>query len=465
MSEKQSDTYVIRDLYAKPDKIYPRQVHGIFARLRILTVFLLLGFYYLAPWVTWDDRQAILLDLPARQFHLFGITFWPQDFVYLTLLLVICAVGLFLFTAVAGRIWCGYACPQTVWTQTFMWIEEFVEGNRNKRMKLDKKPWGPEKLFKKTSKHTLWIIFALFTGYTFVGYFSPIRELWDGILSLSLGPWEWFWIGLYSLATYGNAGRLREQVCLHMCPYARFQSAMFDKDTLVISYDEKRGESRGRRKKNSDYQAKGLGDCIDCNQCVHVCPTGIDIRNGLQYECIACAACIDICDKVMDQMGYDKGLIKYTTENSEEGEESRIFRPRTFLYVTLFTGLIAAFLFLIATRTPLNVNVIRDRNNLFTETFDGSIENTYQLKILNMSQETNKYDLEVEGVTDSKIKGETSFTIAAGEVLTVPLRVSIAPEQLGGRSNDIYFKITTQNEKLDTHVAKAKFLGPDRTRR
>lgn len=465
MSEKQSDTYVIRDLYAKPDKIYPRQVHGIFARLRILTVFLLLGFYYLAPWATWDGRQAILLDLPARQFHLFGITFWPQDFVYLTLLLVICAVGLFLFTAVAGRIWCGYACPQTVWTQTFMWIEEFVEGNRNKRMKLDKKPWGPEKVFKKTAKHTLWVIFALFTGYTFVGYFSPIRELWDGILTLSLGPWEWFWIGLYSLATYGNAGRLREQVCLHMCPYARFQSAMFDNDTLIISYDEKRGESRGRRKKNSDYKTKGLGDCIDCNQCVHVCPTGIDIRDGLQYECIACAACIDVCDNVMDQMGYPKGLIKYTTEHAEKGKQTQVFRPRTFLYIALFAGLIATFLFLIATRTPLNVNVIRDRSTLFTETFDGSIENTYQLKILNMSQVTNQYRLEVEGVGESQIKGETEFTIAAGEVLTVPLRVKIAQNFLNGRSNDIYFKITTKNDSQETHIAKAKFLGPDKARR
>lgn len=462
MSQNQSDTYVIRDLYQKPEKIYPRQVHGKFARLRILTVIALLGFYYIAPWVTWNSRQAILLDLPARQFHLFGITFWPQDFVYLTLLLVICAVGLFLFTAIAGRLWCGYACPQTVWTETFIWIEEFVEGNRNQRMKLDKKPWGLEKLFKKTSKHTLWVIFALFTGYTFVGYFSPIRELWDGILNLSLGPWEWFWIGLYSLATYGNAGRLREQVCLHMCPYARFQSAMFDKDTLIISYDEKRGESRGKRKKNSDYQSKGLGDCIDCKQCAHVCPTGIDIRDGLQYECIACAACIDVCDNVMDQMGYEKGLIQYTTEHSEKGSETKIFRPRTLLYITLFVGLITTFLLLIATRSPLNVNVIRDRNNLFTETFDGSIENTYQIKILNMSQQTNQYSLSVEGYEQSEIKGDTTFTIEAGDVLTLPLRVKIPGNLLESRSNDIYFKITTKNESQDSHIAKGKFLGPDK---
>lgn len=460
MPETQSDTYVIRDLYEKPEKIYPRQVHGIFARLRILTVLLLLGIYYFTPWITWDSRQAILLDLPARKFHLFGATFWPQDFVYLTLLLVICAVGLFLFTAIAGRLWCGYACPQTVWTETFLWIEEFVEGNRNKRMKLDKQPWGLNKIFKKTTKHLLWGLFALFTGYTFVGYFSPIRELWDGILTLSLGPWEWFWIGLYSLATYGNAGKLREQVCLYMCPYARFQSAMFDKDTLIISYDEKRGESRGKRKKNSDYQSKGLGDCIDCNQCVHVCPTGIDIRNGLQYECIACAACIDVCDNVMDQMGYNKGLIRYTTEHSEEGNKTQLVRPRTILYVALFVGLILTFVFLVATRTPLDVNVIRDRNNLFTEAFDGSIENTYQLRILNMAQVENRYRLSIEGIDNTKIKGSTEFTIEAGSVLTLPLRVSAPSENLSSRSNDIYFKIVNQESPENAHTTKAKFLGP-----
>ncbi len=460
MSQKQSDTYVIRDLYAKPEKIYPRQVHGIFARMRIFSVLGLLGFYYLAPWVTWNSRQAILLDLPARQFHLFGTTFWPQDFIYLTLLLVICAVGLFLFTAIAGRLWCGYACPQTVWTETFLWIEQLVEGNRNKRMKLDKKNWGAEKILKKTTKHALWIIFALFTGYTFVGYFSPIRELWDGMITLSLGSWEWFWIGLYSLATYGNAGKLREQVCLHMCPYARFQSAMFDKDTLIISYDEKRGEGRGSRKKNSDYKAKGLGDCIDCNQCVHVCPTGIDIRNGLQYECIACAACIDVCDNVMEQMEYPKGLIKYTTEHEEKGKKTKLLRVRTLLYITLFSGLILAFILLVANRTPLDVNVIRDRNNLYSESFNGEIENTYVLKILNMSQQKHQYTLTVSGVKDANIKYNSELQIEPGEVLTLPLRVSVAAENLTHRSSDIFFKINTVGVDDETHITKGKFLGP-----
>lgn len=464
MPKSQSDTYIIKDLYEKPEKIYPRQIHGIFAQLRILSVLILLGIYYIGPWLTWNSNQAILFDLPARKFHLFSITFWPQDFVYLTLLLVICAVGLFLFTSIAGRLWCGYACPQTVWTETFLWIEQFVEGSRNQRIKLDKKPWGLQKLLKKSLKHGIWIVFALYTGFTFVGYFSPIKELASGILNLSLGHWEWFWIGLYSLATYGNAGNLREQVCLHMCPYARFQSAMFDKDTLIISYDKNRGEQRGSRKKNSDYQAKGLGDCIDCDLCVHVCPTGIDIRDGLQYECIACAACIDVCDNVMEKMDYPKGLIQYTTEHADKGKKTDFIRPRTLLYIGLFLSLIITFVYLIANRIPLDVNVIRDRNNLFSETFDGFIENTYQLKILNMSQEDHQYVLTTHGIENAKLKTKIQISIASGEILILPIRVSVPLVNLKKRSNDIYFEVTNLKNSQIKHISKSKFLGPKKAR-
>ncbi len=460
MSQEQSDTYIIQDLYAKADKIHPRQVYGLFAKLRIYSVIILLGAYYLTPWLTWGSRQAILLDLPARKFYLFGITFWPQDFVYLMLLLVICAIGLFLFTTIAGRLWCGYACPQTVWTETFLWIEELVEGNRNKRIKLDKKPWNAEKITRKTIKHTLWIVFALFTGYTFVGYFSPIRELLGGIINLTLGPWEWFWVLFYSLATYGNAGWLREQVCLYMCPYARFQSAMFDKDTLIISYDNKRGESRGKRKQGSDYQSKGLGDCIDCNLCVQVCPTGIDIRDGLQPECIACAACIDVCDDVMKKMDYPQKLIRYTTEHEEEGKPTKFLRPRLMLYVIMFSGLIFSFLYFLTSRTPLEISVIRDRNNLFTENFNGNIENTYLLKILNMSQQNHQYRLSIKGPTGSIVKGNTEFSVKAGEVLTLPLRISVPPESIQTRSSDVFFNVTTLNTTNESFTAKGKFLGP-----
>ncbi len=463
MSSSEKQVARTRDLYVSADKIYPRQVYGLFAKLRILTVFLLLGCYYITPWLIWNDQQAVLFDLPARQFRYFGITFWPQDFIYLTLLLIIAAVGLFLFTTVAGRLWCGYACPQTVWTQTFLWLEELVEGNRNKRIKLDKSPWNIDKIIKKSVKHCLWISYSLFTGYIFVGYFSPIRELGIGIINLNLGPWEWFWILFYSLATYGNAGWLREQVCLHMCPYARFQSAMFDKDTLIISYDHKRGETRGHRKKNSEYLSKGLGDCIDCNQCVQVCPTGIDIRKGLQYECIACAACIDVCDNVMAKMGYNKSLIHYTTEVEEQSLgklKTHFIRPRTIYYSSIFIIIVTSFIYLVSNRIPLDINVIRDRNNLFTETFSGEIENTYTLKILNMSQKTQAYQLSVSGFESITLMGHNKFEIESGEVLTLPIRIRIPQQQLKKRSSDINFVITEAEYSSYSASSSGKFLGP-----
>ena len=463
MSSKDLKGDIYHDLYVSPDKIYPRQINGFYAKLRILTVLLLLGFYYVTPWLTWNGAQAVLFDLPARQFRYFAVTFWPQDFIYLTLLLIIAAIGLFLFTTIAGRVWCGYSCPQTVWTETFLWIEQLVEGKRNKRMKLDKSPWNLNKIIRKSLKHFLWIAFALFTGYTFVGYFSPIKELGTGIIEFTLGPWEWFWVLFYSLATYGNAGWLREQVCLHMCPYARFQSSMFDKDTLIISYDKKRGENRGRRKKNSDYQLKGLGDCIDCDQCVQVCPTGIDIREGLQYECIACAACIDICDDVMDKMGYDKGLIKYTTEVEEESngtEKTKFFRARTIYYISIFTFVVSAFVYLLSNRVPLEINVIRDRNNLFNETFSGEIENTYTLKILNMSQKTQNFSLTVRGFDSMVLEGKNELSIDSGEVFVLPVRIRIPAEELTSRSNTIAFVVQALDDKKYKATSAAKFLGP-----
>jgi cytochrome c oxidase accessory protein FixG len=305
-------------MYRKEPKKYPREVKGRFDTLRDLAMYVLLGIYYFLPWFTLDGRQGVLFDLPARKFYIFGITFWPQDFIYLALLLVIAGLSLFFFTALAGRLFCGYACPQTVWTEAFLLMERWVEGDRAQRMKLDKAPWSTKKLVRKATKQFLWITFALWTGFTFVGFFTPIRELWGDIARFNLGGWETFWFLFYSLATYGNAGYLREQVCKYMCPYARFQSAMFDRNTLIISYDEDRGEPRGGRRKGSD--ASNLGDCINCTLCVQVCPTGIDIRNGLQYECIACAACIDVCDQVMDKMGYERGLVRYTRPKTRSRE-------------------------------------------------------------------------------------------------------------------------------------------------
>ncbi|WP_144393653.1 cytochrome c oxidase accessory protein CcoG [Pleionea sediminis] len=460
MSKQSDQVKRTRDLYVKAEKIYPRQVHGIFARLRVLSVWALLGFFYIGPWLTWNGNQAILLDLPARKFHLFGITFWPQDFIFLTVLLIISALALFFFTSLAGRLWCGFACPQTVWTETFIWIERFVEGDRNQRMKLDKQPWTMEKVALKTTKHFLWLSFALFTGYTFVGFFSPIKELTVHLIEWNLGPWEMFWIFFYALATYGNAGWLREQVCLYMCPYARFQSAMFDEDTLIIAYDEKRGETRGHRKKNDDeYKLKGLGDCIDCKQCVHVCPTGIDIRKGLQYECIACAACIDVCDDVMDKMGYEKGLIRYSTENSMKGKETHIFRPKTLLYGGLLTGLIIAFIIAVAIRTPIEVDIIRDRNSLFVETNEGLIQNIYTVKVANMDQADHTYQLSVDGLTDMQLEGDVNFAIQSGGTKTLTYRVAVDPADLKKRASTIYFTVQSNEDDSIKQTQESRFLG------
>ena len=350
-------------LYEKRQKIYPREVHGLFAWLRTSSVLVLLGLFYGVAWLQWDGRQALLWDLPERKFYVFGLIFWPQDFIYLALILIIAGLSLFFFTAIAGRLWCGYACPQTVWTESFLWIERLIEGDRPSQMKLDKSPMSFRKFRIKASKHTIWILFALWTGFTFVGYFTPIRELAVKLGTFSAGPWETFWVLFYGFATYGNAGWMREQVCKYMCPYARFQSAMFDKDTLIVSYDQQRGEPRGSRRRDIDLKEAGLGDCVDCGFCTQVCPTGIDIRDGLQYECIGCSACIDACNTVMDNMGYQRGLIRYTTQHALEGEATRVLRPRVIIYAVILLLLICALSYSILARTPLELDVIRDRNS------------------------------------------------------------------------------------------------------
>ncbi|MEQ1658211.1 MAG: cytochrome c oxidase accessory protein CcoG, partial [Hylemonella sp.] len=303
-------------LYQAQQKIYPRSVSGLFSRWRWVFVWLTQLVFYGLPWLEWGQRQAVLFDLGARRFYIFGLVLYPQDFIYLTGLLVISALALFLFTAVAGRLWCGYACPQTVYTEIFLWIEHRIEGDRSARMRLDAGPWSLNKITRKGGKHLAWLAVALWTGYTFVGYFTPIKELGLEFIQWRMSSWEVFWVIFYGFATYGNAGFMREQVCKYMCPYARFQSAMFDKDTLIVTYDTERGEPRGARSRKADPAALKLGACVDCSLCVQVCPTGIDIRKGLQYECIGCGACADVCDTVMDKMGYARGLVKYSTQNA-----------------------------------------------------------------------------------------------------------------------------------------------------
>lgn len=449
------------ELLAKREKIYPRVVTGIFARLRVLAVWTLLGLYYGVPWLSWGGQQAVLFDLPDRRFYLFGITLWPQDFFYMAALLIIAALALFFFTALAGRLWCGYSCPQTVWTEVFLWIERTIEGDRPRQMRLDKAPWTAHKVLLKGGKHLIWLVFSLFTGLTFVGYFSPIRELSVHAATLSLGPWESFWILFYGFATYGNAGWLREQVCLYMCPYARFQSAMFDKDTLIISYDAKRGEPRGPRRRGEDYKAKGLGDCINCQMCVQVCPTGIDIRDGLQYECIGCAACIDICDQVMEKMGYPKGLIRYTTENALEGRPAHLIRPRVVIYALLLLGLTGGLIYSIATRIPLDVDVMRDRNALYRETDEGMVENIYTVKVMNKDSKAHRLHLGISGLEGARLIAQTAeFRIASGEAVDLPVRVQVDPADLKRTSSEVDFEVAAEDDPELRRVEKARFLGP-----
>ena len=455
-----------QSLYEVRQKIQPRAVHGWFANWRVALVLFTQLLYYGLPWLKWDGHQAVLFDLAARKFYIFGLTLWPQDFIWLTGILVISALSLFLFTAIAGRLWCGFACPQTVYTEVFMWIEEWVEGGHLARKKLDTLPWNVEKIRKRGLKHLLWFAVAFWTGFTFVGYFTPITTLWHEMLAFNLGPWENFWVFFYAFATWGNAGFMREQVCKYMCPYARFQSVMFDPDTLIISYDPNRGEPRGSRSKKLDYKAQGLGDCVDCGICVQVCPTGIDIRKGLQYECIGCAACIDGCDQVMEKMGYAKGLIRYTTENVLKGKYadgnilSHVFRPRVLVYILILLSIMAAFLVTLSNRVPLRVEVIRDRATLSRSTEDGRLENLYTVQILNMENRPHKYVVTATGAEDIQVVvGDTRNLKAEPQASTnVPVRLQIDPINLKGPSTPIMIRVQSEENPELVRETKTSFL-------
>jgi cytochrome c oxidase accessory protein FixG len=418
-------------LYQKENKIYARSVSGTFHRWRWVLVWLTQIVFYGLPWLQWNGRQAVLFELNLRRFFIGPLVLYPQDLIYLTALLAISAYGLFLFTAVAGRLWCGYACPQTVYTEIFMWIERRIEGDRVRRMKLDAASWSLDKLWRKVAKQAAWVALALWTGFTFVGYFTPIRTLGGAVMALGLGPWELFWVLFYSFATYGNAGFMREQVCKYMCPYARFQSAMFDRDTLIIGYDPARGEPRGARGRKVDFKARGLGECVDCTLCVQVCPTGIDIRKGLQYECIGCAACVDVCDGVMDKMGYPRGLIRYDTENglqqqlSRRQVWSRVLRPRVLIYTSILVLIASAFLWSLAARAPFRVDVVRDRAALARIVEDGRIENIYRLQVMNNAEQPERYAFSVEGLHGAAISGVSELAVGPAEAHWVTLRVQI----------------------------------------
>ena len=451
-------------LYEIRKTIYPRAVQGWFARWRIVLVAATQLLFYGAPWLMWNARPAVLFDLAARKFYIFGIVFWPQDFIFLTGLLVISALALFLFTAVGGRLFCGYACPQTVYTEIFMWIERKVEGDRAQRMKLDAGSLSANKVGRKAIKHALWIAIGLWTGFTFVGYFTPIRSLFDEVVTRSLGPWETFWILFYSFATYGNAGWMREQVCKYMCPYARFQSAMFDPDTLVITYDAQRGETRGSRSKAADYKAKGLGDCVDCGICVQVCPTGIDIRKGLQYECIGCAACVDGCNQVMDKMGYPRGLIRYSTENALKQHLTpsqmvkRVFRPRVLVYTAMLGFIVCALMATLYLRNPLKVDVIRDRASLMRETRDGKIENVYRLQIMNTDEHAHRYLIRASGLNAIQVAPAGPVALAGATTQSIVVTLQVDPAGIKPGAYNIMFHIEDLEQPSIRADEKSRFF-------
>ncbi|AZG14197.1 cytochrome c oxidase accessory protein CcoG [Cupriavidus pauculus] len=458
-------------LYEVRRKIYPRSITGAFSSWRVWLVILTQLVYYGTPWLQWNDRQAVLFDLGARKFYIFGLVLWPQDVIYLAVLLVISALSLFLFTAIAGRLFCGYACPQTVYTEIFMWIERRVEGDRIARIRLDGDPWSLRKLRIKATKHALWIVIALWTGFTFIGYFAPIRELGGEVLHWTLGPWQAFWMLFYAFATWGNAGFMREQVCKYMCPYARFQSVMVDRDTYVVTYDVGRGEPRGSRSRKADHHAAGLGDCVNCSICVQVCPTGIDIRDGLQYECIGCGACIDACDQVMDKMDYPRGLIRYTSENamrqklSPTAARKRLLRPRTIVYTLIWLALSAGFVASLAMRTPLKVDIIRDRGALGREVEGRWIENVYRLQLINATEAPMKIRVqansaEMQDLTVEYDQGAEGLAPTSNRLLPIRIRVPIEDAKEGTHKIEVTVTAETDTDR-DVRIRQStSFIVP-----
>jgi cytochrome c oxidase accessory protein FixG len=449
-SAEVEDSAQFVSMYQKQPTIYPRAVKGWFASWRWVFVWLTQLLFYGLPWLQWNGRQAVLFDLEAQRFFIFGLLLYPQDLIFLAALLVLSALALFFFTAVAGRLWCGYTCPQTVYTEIFMWAERKIEGDRVARMRLDQQSWRWNKIWRKGAKHSAWLSIALFTGFSFVGYFTPIRELAVDMASWNLSGWNAFWVLFYGAATYGNAGFLREQMCKYMCPYARFQSALIDKDSLIITYDAKRGDPRGSRSRKADSAAHGLGDCIDCTLCVQVCPTGIDIRNGLQNECIGCAACIDVCNDVMDKMGYAKGLIRYSTENGVVNGWTRLqmfkraLRPRVLIYGAVLSAASVTFAASVAMRSPFKFDVVKDRGALARVVEEGAVENVYRIQIMNRTEAPQTYRVAASGIDGLEVvTTPASAGPAAVTSTSVSLRLPFVVAQgLAGRSVPVMFAVT-----------------------
>jgi cytochrome c oxidase accessory protein FixG len=460
MSVETSDDAQVVSLYGRWRKIQYLWVKGRFQTLRRVALSVLVAVFYIGPWLRWEGHQAIWLNLPERKFAFWGTTFWPQDFELLAFVLVIAAFTLFVFTVVAGRLWCGFACPQTVWTLCYVWIERKIEGERNQRIKLDAAPWTLAKLSKKSLKYLLWTVLALSISVTFVGFFTPFEVLLDEIATLTLGSWELFTILSLAGASFLFSGVLREQVCLHMCPYARFQSVMFDRDTLIVSYDAKRGDPRGKRSHHVDPEAAGLGSCVDCGLCVRACPTGIDIRDGLQYECIDCAACVDVCNGVMKKMGYATNLIRFSSESQDEGTPRRKVRYRLWGSSAVLAVMVGALAFDLVTRVPLGLDIIRDRGRLYRESWDGSVENTYTLRIMNMEQRARAYEIRVEGDMPLQYSGDQRIEIEAGGQVSFPISLVAAPGVKAAQNSDVRFTVESVGTPAHAVTETSRFLRP-----
>ena len=429
------------DLYEKWRRIYPAWVSGGFQTGRRITLVVLTLIYYVGPWLRWGGEPGVRFDLAQRQFTILWATFVPEDFVLLAWGLLIAALVLFTITIAAGRVFCGWACPQTIWTLCYFTLEKWIEGDRTERMRRDRKRFTPDWFVKKSLKYTAWTLLALSISITFVGYFTEIRELLPRIAAFQISGWEGFFLAMPAALSFFFSGVLREQVCFHMCPYARFQSVMLDRDSLIISYDVDRGEPRGARRRSADPNEVGLGSCIDCKKCVHVCPTGIDIRDGLQYQCIGCAACVDACGEIMEQMGYGESLVRYSSENRDEGQPSRFLRPRLAGYATLIVVLLTLVSVTVVTRIPLDVDVIRDRNRLYRQSWDGSVENVYSLRIHNLESERRGYAIDYEAATALEYQGDRRVEIDPGKTLLVPVTLRMAPEKIETTTTDVEFVV------------------------
>lgn len=449
------------DLIIKPYKsieaIHIREQKGRYQKVRrILSWFLVIAFIAI-PLIQYNGQQAVLLNIENQQFRFFSVTFWPQDFILLASVFMVGAFALFFITSWLGRVWCGFVCPQTVWTLAYIWVEHRVEGTRNQRKALDSQPWSMSKFQKKVTKHTLWLLMSIISASSFISYFIPATNLYSDIMLLNCSGIVTFWLNFFTLCTYGNAGWLREKVCIDMCPYARFQAAMFDKNTLLVAYDKTRGEGRGPRKIKDDPVKLKLGDCVDCNLCVDVCPTGIDIRNGLQYECINCGLCVDACDETMERFNYSKGLISYTSEQEILGDKVKGINYKIAAYGSFTLAIFIATSFWIGSRTPLETSILRDRNVLYRTNYLGVVENTYTLKILNKTQQDLSYKITVFGLKESQLSLPNNLKIGAGNMREIPVTLSVDGYHLNQKMIDISFNIQSV-EKPDIVLSKTSIF-------